>query len=103
MNNYATLGMAQIGIALTFGWTIIVIAWSIGHISGGHLNFAVTFAFMILRKITILRGILYFVAQLLGGLVGIAFLKAVSPASLSSCYASNMLGDTVAPAQGIKF
>jgi glycerol uptake facilitator-like aquaporin len=49
-------GLLQIGISLTFGWTIIVIAWSIGHISGGHLNFAVTFSFILLRKITVLRG-----------------------------------------------
>lgn len=97
--------MLHIGIALTFGWTIIVVAWSIGHISGGHLNFAVTFAFMLLRKITVLRGTqlqrlpllvifvvlslryfcpiysaaMYFIGQLCGGLVGISLLKSVTP------------------------
>ena len=100
MNQYKTLGMSQIAIALCFGWTIIVVAWSIGHISGGHLNFAVTFAFMVLRKITVLRGLMYFVAQLLGGLIGIAFLKAITPPALAGCYAMNDLGDTVTPFEG---
>ncbi len=72
-------GLLQIGISLTFGWTIIVIAWSIGHISGGHLNFAVTFAFVLLRKITVLRGIMYFFGQFFGGLVGIGLLKSITP------------------------
>ena len=61
--NYQTIGATTIGIALTFGFTIFVLAYTIGHISGGHLNFAVTFTFMILRKISILKGILYFLAQ----------------------------------------
>ncbi len=49
-------GNVVIGIALTFGFTIFVLAYSIGHISGGHLNFAVTFAFALLQKISLLKG-----------------------------------------------
>src|SRR3954451_18934290 len=49
-----TTGSAALGIALTFGFTIFVLAYTIGHISGGHLNFAVTFTFALLRKISIL-------------------------------------------------
>jgi aquaporin Z len=76
---YKSAGASSIGIALTFGMTIFVIAYSIGHISGGHLNFAVTFTFAVLRKISILKCGLYFLAQFIGGLIGIGFLKLVTP------------------------
>jgi len=94
-------GNAAIGIALTFGFTIFVLAYSIGHISGGHLNFAVTFTFLLLRKISILKCVLYFLAQFLGGLVGIGLLKLITPLSWwNSCFAANVIqGDlTVAHA-----
>ena len=74
-------GNAAIGIALTFGFTIFVLAYTIGHISGGHLNFAVTFTFCLLRKISILKCGLYFLAQFFGGLIGIGFLKLITPLS----------------------
>lgn len=77
---YHSAGASTIGIALTFGMTIFVLAYSIGHISGGHLNFAVTLTFAVLRKISILKCALYFLAQFIGGLIGIGFLKLVTPA-----------------------
>lgn len=89
---YATVGNATIGIALTFGFAIMVLCFSIGHISGGHLNFAVTFTFAILRKISILKALLYFLAQFVGGLIGIGFLKVITPPSWAiSCYANNFI------------
>jgi MIP family channel proteins len=99
---FKTTGTLQLGIALTFGWTIIVIAWSIGHISGGHLNFAVTFSFVLVRKISVLRGIMYFFGQFFGGLVGIGVLKAVTPQRyLQSCFAANMLQVDIHPGQAL--
>ena len=90
-NSY-TFGSATIGIALTFGMSIFVIAYSIGHISGGHLNFAVTLTFAVLRKISILKCALYFLAQFLGALIGIGFLKLVTPISWwNSCFATNFI------------
>jgi len=89
-------GTTQIGIALAFGFTIFVIAFSIGHISGGHLNCAVTLAFVVTRKISIKRGLLYFGGQLFGGLLGAAFLKWFTPLDMQTgCMASNDLGSQV--------
>jgi MIP family channel proteins len=89
---YQTVGNTAIGIALTFGITIFVLAFTIGHISGGHLNFAVTFTFCLLRKISILKAGLYFLAQFLGGLVGIGFLKLITPVVWwQSCFAANFV------------
>jgi len=87
-----TVGAGTIGIALAFGMCIFVLAYSIGHVSGGHLNFAVTFTFAVLRKISILKCVLYFLAQFIGGLIGIGFLKLVTPISWwKSCFATNFI------------
>ena len=45
--------------------------------SGGHINPAVTLGFLIANKITVLRAFFYIIAQLAGGLVGVAIVKQV--------------------------
>lgn len=45
--------------------------------SGGHINPAVTLGFLIANKITVLRAFFYIVAQLAGGLIGVAIVKQV--------------------------
>ena len=61
-------------VALAFGIGIAVLAFSIAPISGGHINPAVTFAFVLLRKMSIIDGLMYVVAQFLGGILGAAIL-----------------------------
>jgi MIP family channel proteins len=88
--HYSFVGSTTIGIALTFGLTIAVLAYTIGHISGGHLNFAVTFTLALLRRISIMRAAFYFLAQFIGGLIGIGFLKLITPKMWwTSCFANN--------------
>jgi hypothetical protein len=53
---YKNVGTSVIGISLTFGFCIFVFAYAIGHVSGGHLNCAVTFALCMLRRISIFKG-----------------------------------------------
>ena len=89
---YSFYGATTIGIALTFGITIFVLCYTIGHISGGHLNFAVTFTLCLLRRISIMRCIFYFFAQFIGGLIGIGFLKLITPRIWwQSCFAANRI------------
>jgi len=96
-NGVQSPGAQNLGIALTFGLTIATLCFAIGHLSGGHLNFAVTFAFAMLRKISIYRAGLYFMGQFTGGLIGIAFLKLVTPTQwlningVSNCFAANFV------------
>jgi len=98
---YTFVGSTTIGIALTFGLTIAVLAYSIGHISGGHLNFAVTITLCLLRRISLLRAAYYFLAQLLGGLIGIGFLKLITPQSWwLSCFAVQSLQPELSAAAG---
>jgi len=66
-------------VSLAFGLTIACTAQAVGHISGGHINPAVTLGILVSGKLSLLRGVLYMIAQFLGGIVGAALLKAVVP------------------------
>jgi aquaporin PIP len=55
---------------------IAVLAAGSGPISGGHINPAVTFAMIITRQISVSKGLLYIVAQLIGACVGMLLLRA---------------------------
>jgi len=57
-------------IAIAFGFGISVLVYGIGHISGGHINPAVTLAFVVLGEQSIVSGLLYWVAQFFGAIVG---------------------------------
>lgn len=61
---------ALVSIGLAFGISAAVLAYSIGHISGGHFNPAVTLAFMLLQLQSVVGGLLYMVAQCLGAICG---------------------------------
>jgi len=93
---YQFYGTETIGVALSFGLTLFVLCYSIGHISGGHLNFAITFTMCLLRRISIMKMLFYFLAQFLGGLVGIGFLMAVTPSTWqNNCYANNSVNSAL--------
>lgn len=66
-------------VALTFGLAITVLAYSIGHYSGGEINCAVTFGLMISGKVTVAQAICNFIAQMLGSTFGAAILKVMYP------------------------
>jgi len=95
-------GTVTIGIALAFGFTIFAIAYTIGHISGGHLNCALTLAFVVRGKIGWRRGLAYFVAQFSGSVLGGLLLVGLMPNAFQvNCFASNVLGSGVSPGQAL--
>jgi len=65
--------VSLVGIALAHGLTIAVMVSAFGHISGGHLNPAVTLGALIARKISPGDALVYGLSQLAGGVTG-AFL-----------------------------
>jgi MIP family channel proteins len=65
-----------LGLALAYGLTVGIMVTAVGHISGGHLNPAVTVGFWVTRRLSTTQTILYWVAQLLGA-VSAAYLLAV--------------------------
>jgi len=68
-------------VALATGLVIAVMVSATGHISGGHFNPAITFGFMLTRRISLLLGLVYWVAQLLGGVLAALLLRWVFPAA----------------------
>ena len=57
----------NIEIGIGIGLSITSLATAFGHVSGGHLNPAVSFGMILLGRVSILRGIMYIIAQLVGG------------------------------------
>jgi len=66
-------------IALCFGITVATLAQTIGHVSGCHVNPAVTAGLIVGQKIGLTKGILYILSQCLGATVGAAILRGVVP------------------------
>lgn len=69
-------------VAFTFGFAITVLAYSIGHYSGGHINCAVTFGLVLTGNCGILQGILNVVAQMMGSVTGAGILRAIFPENM---------------------
>jgi len=69
-------------IALCFGVTVATMAQSIGHISGCHINPAVTAGLLIGRKIGVIKALLYIVSQCIGAVIGTGLLFAFYPSEL---------------------
>jgi aquaporin Z len=58
------------GVALAFGFALLAMAYAIGHVSGCHINPAVTLAFLLTKKITQGQAIYYWLAQFAGATFG---------------------------------
>ncbi|XP_012226157.1 aquaporin [Linepithema humile] len=72
----------QLQIAFAFGIAVMISIQCVGHISGAHLNPAITVAAMILGKKSLLMSGFYVVAQCLGALLGYGLLKGITPEHL---------------------
>src|ERR1039457_217333 len=75
---YPQLGVGFLGVALAFGLTVLTMAFAIGHISGCHLNPAVSVGLMVGRRFSAKDLPAYVVAQVLGGMAGAAVLYVIA-------------------------
>jgi aquaporin Z len=93
--NYPGAGIGFAGVALAFGLTVVTMAYAIGHISGAHLNPAVSVGCWIAGRLESKDLIGYIVAQVLGGIAaaGILYIIATGNGTAIGTFASNGYGD----------
>lgn len=93
---YPELGIGFAGVALAFGLTVLTMAYAIGHISGCHLNPAVSVGLMMAGRFDKKELLPYIVSQVLGGLTGATVLYLIASGnmdfSLAGGFASNGYG-----------
>lgn len=67
---FPEVGIGLVGVSLAFGLTVLTIAYSLGHISGAHLNPAVTVGLWMGGRVESKDMLPYMVSQVLGGIAG---------------------------------
>ncbi|HDY83518.1 MAG TPA: aquaporin Z [Halieaceae bacterium] len=93
---FPELGIGFVGVALAFGLTVLTMAFAIGHISGCHLNPAVSVGLMVGGRFSSRELLPYIVAQVLGGLAGAAVLYVIATGQAgfeTAGFASNGYGE----------
>jgi aquaporin Z len=90
---FPQVGIGLHGVSLAFGLTVLTMAYGIGHISGCHLNPAVSVGLVVGKRFPVSELLPYIVAQVLGAIAGAAVLYLIASGkagfSLSSGFASN--------------
>ncbi len=90
---FPDVGIGLLGVSLAFGLTVVTMAYAIGHISGCHLNPAVSIGLFVGGRFPAGQLIPYIVSQVLGGIAagGVLFLIASGSAGfdVSAGFASN--------------
>ncbi|HEX4037930.1 MAG TPA: aquaporin Z [Acidobacteriaceae bacterium] len=92
---YPGLGIGFLGVALAFGLTLLTMAFAIGHISGCHINPAVSIGLVVGRRFPLSRLLPYIAAQVAGGFVGAAALYVIArgkPGFVLGNFAANGYG-----------
>lgn len=76
--SFQHVGIGLLGVSLAFGLTVLSMAYAIGHISGCHLNPAVTLGLVMGRRFPARELILYAVMQVVGGILGAGVLYLIA-------------------------
>ena len=92
------LGIGFVGVALAFGLTVLTMAYAIGHISGCHLNPAVSVGLTVAGRFPARDLVPYIVAQVVGAVLGALVLSLIATGKpgfdlVASGFASNGYGD----------
>ena len=93
---FPQLGIGFLGVAFAFGLTVMTMVYCIGHISGAHLNPAVSVGLAVSKRFPAAELVAYVIAQVLGGILGSAVLYIIASGKegfqLSGGFASNGYG-----------
>ncbi|KAF7245769.1 Aquaporin-1 [Varanus komodoensis] len=83
-NSTTTPPQDNVKVSLAFGIAIATMAQSVGHISGAHLNPAVTLGLLLSCQISMFRAFMYILAQCLGAIVATAILSGITSSRVSN-------------------
>jgi len=90
---FPNVGIGLLGVSLAFGLTVVTMAYAIGHISGCHLNPAVSVGLMVGKRFPASELAHYVIAQVLGGIAGAGTLLVIASGKagfdVSAGFASN--------------
>lgn len=90
---FPSLGIGFVGVSLAFGLTVLTMAYAIGHISGCHLNPAVSIGLTVGKRFPASELAHYIAAQVLGGIAGAGTLLVIASGKagfdVSGGFASN--------------
>lgn len=93
---FPNVGIGLLGVALAFGLTVLTMAYAIGHISGAHLNPAVSIGLAVARRFPASDLVAYIVAQVAGAIVAASVLYVIASGaagfSLDAGFAANGYG-----------
>ena len=94
---FPNVGIGLLGVSLAFGLTVLTMAFAIGHISGCHLNPAVSFGLWAGGRFDKSELLPYIIAQVLGAIAGAGVLFVIASGQagfdLSGGFASNGFGE----------
>ncbi|ENJ7185079.1 aquaporin Z [Vibrio fluvialis] len=95
---FPDVGIGLLGVALAFGLTVLTMAFAIGHISGCHLNPAVTVGLWVGGRFSAKDVMPYIVFQVIGGVIAAAILYVIASGQTgfdvaASGFAANGFGD----------
>src|SRR4051812_4162448 len=94
---FPQVGIGLLGVSLAFGLTVLTMAYAIGHISGCHLNPAVTVGLAAGRRFPAKEILPYIVAQVAGAIIGAAALYVIASGApdfdLAKGFAANGFGE----------
>merc|ERR1719231_748733 len=91
--NGASDGESRLVVALAFGMGILVLAYTIGHHSGGQINCAVTFSLVLGGQVPWYQGLANVLMQLIGSLLGALILCIMFPCEvdMTTTLGTNMI------------
>ena len=76
---HSSNALGLLGIALAYGMAMAIMVCALGHISGGHINPAITIGFWVTKRLNTLDTVAYWIAQLAGATAAAFLLKAIIP------------------------
>jgi aquaporin Z len=94
---FPQVGIGLLGVSIAFGLSVVTMAYAIGHISGCHLNPAVTVGLAAGGRFPAAQVLPYIIAQVIGAIIGAAVLYAIASGkagfSLDGGFAANGYGE----------